>query len=180
VNPSILIVTALVYGFMLVEARRAASNELALLARGGVEPRGDVYRAMRVAYPAAFAVMIAELWWRGAPDPGLFLTGLAAFVAAKALKWWAIVSLGPCWTFRVVVMPGTPLVATGPYAFIRHPNYVAVVGELVATMLMTGARFTGLPATLLFGLLMRQRIHVENRALGGILRSPSAPPLDSA
>ena len=57
--------------------------------------------------------------------------------AAKALKFWAIASLGTRWTYKVLVMPGLPLVPTGPYRWLRHPNYVGVVGELVAMALMT-------------------------------------------
>src|SRR5262249_58475610 len=125
---------------MLIEARRAAAHERAQRARGGIEPAGDVYRVMRVSYPGAFLVMLGEGAWRdGVPVP-IVAAGLALFAAAKALKWWAILSLGPFWTFRVIVIPGASLVAGGPYRFIRHPNYVAVVGELVGAALMTGAR----------------------------------------
>ena len=52
-------------------------------------------------------------------------------MAAKALKWWAILTLGRFWTFRVIVVPGATLVAGGPYRWLRHPNYVGVIGELV-------------------------------------------------
>ena len=159
---------------MLVEARRAARNERAQRQRGGVEPPGDVYALMRVAYPGAFLLMIGEGLWRHAWDEPrltmptmlpMLLVGLALFVAAKALKWWAIVTLGPCWTFRVVVVPGAPRVVGGPYAYLRHPNYVAVVLELAAVALMSGARVSGPVATLAFGVLMMKRMSVEERAL---------------
>ena len=88
--------------------------------------------------------------------------------AAKALKWWAMASLGTRWTFRVLVVPDAPLVSTGPYAVLRHPNYVAVVGELLSMALLVGAVISGPIAVLLFGLLLRQRIRLEDRAL----RSP--------
>jgi methyltransferase len=74
-------------------------------------------------------------------------------------------SLGRRWTFRVLVLPAAPLVTTGPYAFVRHPNYIAVVGELVGVALLTGARVTGPLVTILFALLMRARIRVEEDAL---------------
>ncbi len=162
---------------MLVEARRAARNERAQRQRGGIEPPGDVYALMRVAYPGAFLLMIGESLWRHARDEPLMtmttmlsmlpmlLIGLALFFAAKALKWWAIVTLGPCWTFRVVVVPGAPRVVGGPYAYLRHPNYVAVVLELAAVALMSGARVSGPVATLAFGVLMMKRMSVEERAL---------------
>ena len=156
---------------MLVEFVRASSNERRQRARGGVEPSGDVYRIMQVAYPGAFLAMIAEMALGGGVRPDIAVAGAVVFAAAKALKWWAILTLGPFWTFRVVVVPGAALVARGPYRFVRHPNYVAVVGELLGVALMTGAIVTGPAAVLLFGTLLMKRIAVEDRALGdAILR----------
>ncbi len=86
-------------------------------------------------------------------------------VVAKALKWWAMTSLGVRWTFRVLIVPGAPLVTHGPYAILRHPNYLAVVGELLAMSLMTGARVSGPLTIVFFGWLMWRRIQVEDRAL---------------
>ncbi len=164
---------ALVFLPMLIEASVAARNERGQRARGGVEPSGDVYRIMRVAYPVAFAAMIAEGAW--APSHAWWSMGLAVFAVAKALKWWAIAALGPAWTFRVIVRPGVPLVAGGPYRFLRHPNYVAVAAELVGVALMSGARLSGLPMTLMFCGLMLKRIAVEDRALE-LIRSESQAP----
>ena len=161
------VLAAVIFGFMLVEARRAERNERAQRARGGVAPRDDaaVYGIMRVAYPAAFAAMLAEGALRGSPPGDVAVIGAAIYTAAKALKWWAILELGPFWTFRVIIVPGAPLVRSGPYRFMRHPNYVGVCGELIGTAFMTGAVSTGLPATLLFTALMLRRSIVEQRAL---------------
>ena len=165
-----LLVALVVFGCLIAEARRAAANERAQFARGGVEPDGDVYLAMRVAYPAAFAAMLVEGLARGAPPLPLVAAGAMVFVAAKALKWWAIATLGPSWTFRVIVVPKTALVTRGPYRFLRHPNYVAVVGEFVSVALATGAIVAGPIATAVFLLLIRRRIAAEERALDAILR----------
>jgi methyltransferase len=156
---------------MLVEAHRAARNESVQRARGGVEPPGDVYNVMRIAYPAVFLAMIAEGVWRSAHavsplgNARVAAAGLVLFILAKSLKWWAILSLGRSWTFRVIVVPGDTPVASGPYAWLRHPNYVAVAIELVAVALMSGARASGPVGTLLFGVLMLKRIAVEDLAL---------------
>jgi methyltransferase len=165
------LVGLVVYVPMLIEARRAATHERAQRARGGIEPAGDVYRVMRVAYPAAFLVMLGEGAWRDGVPASMFAAGLTLFAAAKALKWWAILSLGPFWTFRVIVIPGASLVASGPYRFIRHPNYVAVAGELVGAALMTSARLAGPIATVLFCALMVRRVQVENRGLQAAQKS---------
>jgi methyltransferase len=159
------VVFVVVFAFMLVEARRAAANERAQRARGGVEPPGDVYRLMQVIYPASFLVMLAEGAWRAAPPQPIVVGGAALFAAAKALKWWAILSLGPFWTFRVIVVPGSRLVLSGPYRFVPHPNYIAVVGEFIAVAMMTGAVVSGPLALLAFAALLVKRIAVEERAL---------------
>lgn len=88
------------------------------------------------------------------------------FGLAKALKGWAISSLGTRWTFRVLVPPGDRLVASGPYRFLRHPNYLAVGGEIAGAALLVGAFFSGVVFLAGFGWLMRRRIAVEERALG--------------
>jgi len=166
----IITIGVIVYLSMIVEAGRARRNEQAQLARGGHEPDGDVYAIMRVAYPAVFLTMLVEGALRGAPPANVMAAGAALFVAAKALKWWAIVSLGSAWTFRIIVMPGVSLVAAGPYRYLRHPNYVAVIGELASVALLTGARVAGPIATIVFGALVARRVSVENRALDAILR----------
>jgi methyltransferase len=159
------LVGVIVFVPMLAEAWRAARNERLQRAKGGREPAGDVYRVMQVAYPAAFLAMIVEAMLRGGPSGRAFAWGLALFGLGKALKWWAILTLGPAWTFRVIVVPGAPLERSGPYGYVRHPNYVGVLGELVGAAVMTGARIAGPVATVLFGLLMLRRIGVEDRAL---------------
>jgi methyltransferase len=163
VTARIALQLVLVFAPMLAEAWLAARNERAQRARGGIEPPGDVYRLMRVAYPAAFAAMIAEGAWD--PSHAQWTAGLAVFVAAKTLKWWAVAALGQAWTFRVIVRPAAALVVSGPYRWLRHPNYVAVAGELVGVALMSGARFFGPLMTLMFCALMLKRIAVEDRAL---------------
>jgi methyltransferase len=155
---------------MIAEAIRAARNEQRQRSLGGIEPSGDVYQVMRAAYPAAFLVMLGEELWRGTPAPdSLRIAGAMMFVLAKALKWWAIATLNGAWTFRVLVVPGMTRVASGPYRYLAHPNYVAVVGELAGVALLTGARISGPLATLAFGLLMIRRVAIERRALDAIL-----------
>ncbi len=162
---TLLTLGALVFSSMLLEARRASRNERAQRARGGVEPRGDVYAWMQVVYPAAFAAMIAEGAVRGWPPAPVLAAGVLVFAIGKALKWWAILTLGPSWTFRVIAIPGAPLVTGGPCRWLRHPNYAGVIGELAGVALITGARVAGPVAILAFGALIVRRIGVEDRTL---------------
>lgn len=177
-----LAVLSVVYVFMVIEALVAARNERMQRAFGGIEPPGDVYAWMRIAYPGAFLLMGADAlwrWWQGsvaattvAPasvSAGL-LVGVAIFTFAKLLKWWAILSLGRFWTFRVIVIPGSARVRSGPYRYLSHPNYVGVIGELVGVALMLAVPVSGLVATLGFGSLILRRLQVERRALATFVR----------
>jgi methyltransferase len=151
---------------MVAEARLAARHDRALRAAGAVEPAGDVYRWMQVAYPACFVAMGVEAWLRATGPNATFAAGAAVFAAAKALKYWAIAILGPRWSFRVLVPPHSTRVTAGPYRFLTHPNYVAVVAELVGMGMMAQAPITAAAAIAGFGSLMLARIRVEERALG--------------
>ena len=143
-------------------------NERQLRAKGAIEPPGDVIGIMRWAYPVSFIAMAIEGAWSG-PSPGTILAGgLILFGLAKALKVWAIGSLGSRWSYRVLILPGVPLVTSGPYRFISHPNFLSVIGELVSVAMVVAAPITGLVAVFGFGLLMRARIRVEDRALGRV------------
>jgi methyltransferase len=151
---------------MIGEAVLSAHNERVLRARGAVEPAGDVYRLMRWAYPASFVAMAIEGALTGPAPREVLLLGFLVFGYAKALKIWAVSALGVRWTYRVLVIPGAPLVTRGPYAFVRHPNYVAVVGELAGMAMIVWAPVSGTLAVIGFGALMMRRIAVEDRALG--------------
>lgn len=153
-------------GPMLLEARLAARNDRALRATGAVEPGGDVYGVMQFAYPACFLAMAGEAWLRGAGFDRLFAAGAAVFAASKFLKYWAIATLGPRWSFRVLVPVDSTRITSGPYRLMRHPNYVAVAMELVAMGIMAHAPFSVVASLAGFGSLLLARIRVEERALG--------------
>ena len=153
---------------MIAEARRSRRHERILRARGAIEPSGDVYRVMQVAYPACFVAMAGEAVVREVPLGRSFVAGAIVFAAGKALKYWAIATLGDRWTFRVLVLPGQPLVTGGPYRLLRHPNYLGVAGELVGAALMAYAPVSGAASVVVFGTLLLARIRVEERALGGL------------
>jgi len=155
---------------MLGELWLSRSNERVLLRYGAVEADDPVFRTMKWAYPGVFIAMAIEGAVVGVDAGPVTLIGVALLVLAKALKFWAIASLGTRWTYRVLVLPTQPLVTSGPYRLMRHPNYVGVVGELIAMALITGARVTGPVGVVFFGWLLLRRIGAEERAMG-ILRS---------
>jgi len=177
VTSALLFALSILFGLLLAEARVSRRNEHALRARGATAPPGDVYPWMTVLYPGAFLAMGLE----GVMGPhaavasdrrlGLFVSGALLFVASKALKYWAVSALGERWTFRVFIVPGAPLVTTGPYRYVTHPNYIAVIGELVATAMMMGAWVTGPVMLAAFGAALWARIRFENKVLNDIRSS---------
>jgi methyltransferase len=162
---AILVLIAVLF-MMLGEAQLARHNERVLRARGATEPRADVYPIMRVAYPACFVAMAIEGALRGPAPLPVILAGLAVFGAAKALKFWAVAALGVRWTFRVLTLPGEPLVTGGPYRYLRHPNYLAVCGEIAGVAIALASPLTGASSLAGFGALMLRRIRIEEAALG--------------
>jgi methyltransferase len=160
-----LVVLLAVLVMMLGELWLSMSNERVLRANGAVEADDPVYSLMRVAYPGVFMAMALEGLITGVEPGAMTFAGVSLMFAAKTLKFWAIASLRTRWTYKVLVMPALPLVSAGPYKWMRHPNYVAVAGELIAMALMTRARVTGPLGTLFFGWLLWRRIAAEERAM---------------
>lgn len=152
--------------FELVIARRNAAWSRA---RGGVEYGRGHYPVMVALHTGLLCGALAEAWLSGRPFvPALGWTMLAIVLAAQALRRWCIRALGPQWNTRVFVVPGAPRVAGGPYRFLRHPNYLAVVAEGFALPLVHTAWITAVVFTLLNAVLLWVRVGVEDRALTGL------------
>ncbi|MGI5479127.1 isoprenylcysteine carboxyl methyltransferase family protein [Streptomyces lavendofoliae] len=150
----------------LVVARRHARWSLA---RGAVESGRGHYPVMVVLHTALLAGCLAEVWALDRPfPPVLGWAMLASAVAAQGLRWWCVRTLGPRWNTRVLVVPGMPLVSGGPYRWLRHPNYVAVVAEGVALPLVHGAWLTAACFTVANAALLMVRIRCEDVALGAV------------
>lgn len=93
---------------------------------------------------------------------------VAVVLAAQVLRWWCITTLGRQWNTRVIVVPGAERITGGPYRFVPHPNYVAVVVEGVALPLVYASWVTALVFTVLNAALLRTRVRVENAALASL------------
>ena len=152
----------------LVELAVSARNLRALAAAGGVE-HGRGHHPLMVTFHLAFlGACVLEPWLDPRPWPmPAALAALGVALLAQALRWWAVATLGPRWTTRVVVLPGAAPVTAGPYRLLRHPNYLAVMLELAAVPLIGGALATAVVASSLNALLLLVvRIPTEERALG--------------
>jgi methyltransferase len=149
----------------LVELALSRRNAARAFARGGHEHgRGHfpVLVSLHTAFLASCAVESAIR-----PFPGLLgWIALTVAVAAQGLRYWAVASLGDRWNARVIVVPGEPPVERGPYRFVRHPNYLAVVLEMIAVPLVHGCWVTAAVFSLANAAVLRLRIRSEEVALG--------------
>ncbi len=161
---SLLGLVAIERMFELALSRR---NAAWAFSQGGVETGREHLLAMKLLHAVFFAACALEvvlldrpfLPWLGAPM-------LALAIGAQALRYWAVASLGKRWNVRVITIPGMPLSTAGPYRFLRHPNYLAVVLEGIAIPLIHTALLTACGFALLNGLMLRTRIRCEEHALG--------------
>ncbi len=134
---------------------------------GGVETGRGHYPVMVVLHAGLLAGCAAEVVLLDRPFiPALGWPMLGLAVASQALRWWCITSLDRRWNTRVIVVPGLSLVASGPYRWLRHPNYVAVVVEGIALPMVHSAWVTALAFTAANIPLLAVRIRAEERALG--------------
>ena len=151
----------------LVELLVAKRNARWALAHGGKEFGHNHYPVMVVLHTALLLGCVIEVWTLHRPFlPWIGWPMLAVVAASQVLRWWCVTTLGRRWNTRVIVLPKSELVQSGPYRWIHHPNYVAVVAEGVALPLVHGAWLTAIGFTVANALLLTVRIKVENSALG--------------
>jgi len=137
--------------------------------QGGIEFGAAHYPAMVILHTGLLVGCLAEVILLDRPFlPWLGWPMLAIVVAAQALRWWCITTLGQQWNTRVVVIPGASRVSGGPYRLLSHPNYVAVIAEGVALPLVHTAWIAALVFTVLNGVLLATRITTENTALASL------------
>ncbi len=155
---------------LVVSTRNAAWS----LARGGVETGQRHYLVMVVLHTALLVGAVVEVWVLDRPFvPWLGWPMVAMVLVSQALRWWCIASLGRLWNTRVIVVPGLDRVVRGPYRWLTHPNYLAVVVEGLALPLVHTAWVTAVAFTVANLLLLRHRIRVEDVALTALAAAPA-------
>jgi methyltransferase len=147
---------------LVVSKRNAAWS----VARGGVESGFGHYPFMVVLHTGLLVGALVEAWVVQPSVPSRVAWAMLAVVLlSQGLRWWCISTLGRRWNTRVIVVPGLAPVSGGPYRWLRHPNYVAVIAEGIALPLVHLAWVTALVFTVLNAFLLRVRIRVEDAAL---------------
>jgi methyltransferase len=158
-----IVVLALERCFELWLSRR---NARWAKSQGGVEYGTQHLVWMKLLHTGFFIGCLAEVWLLSRTfDTWLGALCLTVALLAQGLRYWAIASLGRRWNVAVIVLPGVPAVASGPFRWLRHPNYLAVVAEGLAVPLMHSAFITAGVFSALNALLLTVRINCEERAL---------------
>ena len=158
----------LVAGERLLELGWSRAHARRNAARGGTLVREPVFPVMALMHAVVLIAAPAEAWMRTNPPPrALSAAALGVLALATAIRIWALRTLGDAWSVRVTRFPdgARPVVASGPYRYIRHPNYLAVILELIALPLVGGAYLTAIGATLANALILASRIPLEEREL---------------
>ena len=146
----------------LAELAYSARNGRRLKARGAHEAGAGHYPLIVALHAAWLLALVLTV----PPATPANLPLLGVFAALQAVRVWVIASLGERWTTRVIVLPGAPLVAKGPYRYLRHPNYAVVCGEIAVVPLMFGVWQVAAVFSVLNLALLRHRVRVEEAALG--------------
>ena len=162
-----LIILALLIVERIFELDLARRNARRAFERGAIEVGQTHYRVMVAFHTLFIASCAAEAIFFPHSLPGLVAwIALFAQVCAQALRYWAVATLGERWNTRIVVTPEKTPVTTGPYRFMRHPNYLAVVIEIAAVPLIGSAIFTAIIFSIGNALILAVRIPAEERAMG--------------
>jgi methyltransferase len=159
----------------LVTLQRAAElvvssrNTRELIARGAVEVAPRHYPLIVTVH----AAWLVTLWIFGHDQP-VNPVLLLLYLVLQGLRFWVMRTLGSRWTTRIIVLPAEPLVSSGPYRLLSHPNYVVVAGEIALLPLVLGLAWLAAIFTVLNAAVLAIRIRAENRALAA--RTAMAPP----
>jgi methyltransferase len=149
-----------------VEMLISRRNARRAFARGGIEVGAGHFGLMVLLHSLFLMACVAEVALLERPwRPWLGWPALALVAASMGLRYWVIATLGERWNTRVILVPGSAAVSSGPFRYVRHPNYLAVVVELAALPLVHGAWLTAVGFGLANAALLRRRIRVEEQAL---------------
>jgi methyltransferase len=159
-----VVILALVTLQRLTELVIARRNTKALLARGAHEVSPGHYPLI----VAVHTLWLAALWWLAPGKPVLWpLIGL--FILLQLGRLWVLATLGRRWTTRIIVVPGERLVERGPFRFVRHPNYLVVIGEIAVLPLAFGLWQVALIFSIGNAAALAVRIAAEEKALAPAL-----------
>lgn len=145
-------------------------NAQRLRAQGAIEAGRSHYPVIVALHVAFYVCLILERVYLVSGWPPSWPWWLALFVLAQLLRAWVLKTLGPRWTTRILVVPGSARIRTGPYRYLRHPNYVAIVLEFLSIPMLAGAYRTALIFSVLNLVVLGVRIREEEKAMARWMR----------
>ena len=141
----------------------AKRNENWLRKQGAIEYGHDHYSLIVLLHTVFILSLIAEYLYSGTSYPDLaFLSIYLVLVIAKV---WVIASLGRYWNTKILRVPNAALVTKGPYRYVKHPNYIIVIGEIAIIPVVFHLYYTAIIFTILNAFMLRIRIIEENKVL---------------
>ena len=149
----------------------ARHNMRKLMARGAVEVGSGHYPLI----VAGHAAWLLSLWLFGRHQ-SVNVAALALYLGLQGLRCWVLWTLGSRWTTRIIVLPGEPLVAAGPYRWMSHPNYAVVAGEIAVLPWALDLPWLAVVFTVLNAAVLAIRLRAENRALAACHQARMADP----
>lgn len=158
----LLLVLAIVQ--RLSELRVSKRNDRKLREKGAIEFGKDHYPAIVALHTLWFVVMIAEIVVLSRPVNPFWPVLVPIWFAAQGLRYWTLRTLGDRWTTRVLVLQGETPITGGPFKYIRHPNYLAVIVEILVLPLIFSCYITAVTFSLVNAILLTIRIRTEGRA----------------
>jgi methyltransferase len=152
----------------LVELRISRRNQQYLAGRGARKARDPYFPAMVATHAAILTGAVVETTVLHRPFiPMLGPIALALFLLANAVRWWVIRTLARHWNVEVMDSSTLGVVASGPFRWVRHPNYAAVFAELAALPLIHSAWITAATGSAVHAWVLSRRIALEESVLHG-------------
>lgn len=136
-------------------------NEGWLKEQGAQEFGREHYHWIVILMILFFIALPFEYFYLQRPIPSYWPYLLFGIILTQGLRYWSITSLGKRWSTRIWVIPNAPRVTTGPYRFIKHPNYLAVTLEMILIPWIFGCYYTMTSFTLFYLLWLRVRVKNE-------------------
>lgn len=152
------------------EELHSARNTKALLARGAREEGTNYYPVVAVTHLG----WIASVFFLIPHDAKIVWPLIGLFALLQVARYWVIATLGPYWTHRIITLDEAPIVSSGAYRFIRHPNYAITVVETLLLPAAFSAFSLGLIMTAIWVAVLRYKIRLEDAALAA-RHGPSPP-----
>lgn len=150
----------------LLEVRYSDRNQAKILQEGGREHGDNLLGAVKVLQVSWWVATIAEVWYLDRPFlPVLAAVALTATVAGQVLRYLSMRALKWRWTLPIMTVPRMPVVTSGVYRYLRHPNWLGVILEIAFLPLIHSAYLTAIAFSLANAWLMSKRIQTEERAL---------------